>query len=177
MATPVTDLIPMMQREVNAPGAEQFLDASPGDLIGYIEDGFWDARLAGLLRTFTVVNGSELDPPIAGSGRFITDMKTKTADLGRDWWMLIVVFAGFRLLRSRIMNLAVNFKAVAGPVEYEQQASATVLRALLDSLQRRVDELKALYSEELSSGGFAYFDGVLQREYSELSNALMLTVR
>jgi hypothetical protein len=69
------------------------------------------------------------------------------------------------------MQLAVNFTAEAGPVSYEQQASATVLRALLESLERRIMELKDLYSDLVPANVFIAMDGVAQSEYATL-NAL-----
>ena len=106
--------------------------------------------------------------PASPGVKYFTDRATLSKDLGQELWMLIVIFAGFRLLRLKIMNLAINFKAVAGPVSYEQQASATTLRAMLDSLSRRVQELKATYSDQYT-GAFYYMDGVLQSEYALLS--------
>jgi hypothetical protein len=66
--------------------------------------------------------------------------------------------------------LAVNFSAKAGPVEYEQQASATVLRALLDNLQGRIQELKGQYSDEFGATVFILMDGIAQSEYAALNS-------
>lgn len=167
MGTPITDLIPMLDREINVPNAPQ-ITASAGQKLGYIEDGFWDARLSGLLKEFTVADGADLDPPGTTGTKYFTDTATKAEGLDQEFWMLIVIMAGFRLLRLRIMQLAVNFNAQAGPVSYEQQASATVLRALLDNLQGRVQELKGLYSDKFNSI-FVLMDGVAQSEYAALN--------
>lgn len=174
MTTPITDLIPMFDREINVPNASQ-ITASAGQKLGYIEDGFWDARLSGLLPKFTVVDGADTDPPGTTGTKYFTDASTKSQSLDQQYWMMIVIFAGYRLLRLRIMQLAVNFTAEAGPVSYEQQASATVLRALLENLQRRVDELKALYSDEYGSTLF-YMDGVAQATYADFAQLADLTV-
>ncbi len=157
----------MLDREINIPNATQ-ITASAGQKLGYIEDGFWDVRLSGMLDNFTIVDGSETDPALTAGKNYFTDISSKSKDLDQQYWMMIIIFAGFRLLRLRIMELAVNFTAEAGPVSYEQQASATVLRALLDSLQARVNELKSVYSDQYNSV-FMLMDGVAQREYASLN--------
>jgi len=171
MATKIADLIPMFDRETNIPGDPQITTVSAGQKIGYIEDGFWDVRLAGMLGTYTVMDGADVVPPEIVGTKYFTDQATAELDLEKQYWMLINIFAGFRLLRLKIMDLAVNFKAVAGPVSYEQQASATVLRALLDNLQGRIQELKGQYSNEFSQSVFVLMDGLAQAEYATL-NAL-----
>lgn len=167
MATALADLIPMLDRELNPLGAEQFQGISAAQRLGYLADGFWDAYLSGFMRKYTLVDGAELDPP--RSGDYITDRATLTEDLPKQFHMLVVTVAGFRLLRLKILQLAVNFKAEAGPVSYEQQASATTLRAVLDSLTRRLDELKLLYSEEHAQGFFVLMDGQAQAEYAAIA--------
>lgn len=170
MPTPLTDLIPMLERELNVPNEAQIVTTA-GQKLGYIEDGFWDVRLAGMLSSYTVADGADTDPVGTTGTKYFADHSTLSEDLEQQFWMLIVIFAGFRLLRLKIMQLAVNFSAKAGPVEYEQQASATVLRALLDNLQRRINELKGQYSDDFSQSVFILMDGVAQAEYASL-NAL-----
>jgi hypothetical protein len=176
MATKISDIIPMMNRELNAPGTEQYPDLLGGDYLGYIADGFWDARLAGMLYTYTIVDGADLATPLATGDDYITDQASKVDDLPEEFQFMVVIFAGTRLLRNKILTLAVNYKATAGPVDYEQQASATTLRAILSSLERRVNELQVMYSDEFTPGVFAYMDGVLQRAESEMQGYLALTV-
>jgi hypothetical protein len=176
MATKISDIIPMMTRELNAPGTEQYPDLLGGDYLGYIADGFWDTRLAGMLYTYTIVDGADLATPQTTGTSYITDQSTKTDDLPEQFQYMIVIFAGARLLRNKILTLAVNYKATAGPVDYEQQASATTLRAILASLERRVKELKVMYSDEFSPGAIAYMDGVLQRAESDMQGYLSLAV-
>ncbi len=176
MATPLPDMIPMLQRELNAPGTEQYPDFGGGDYLGYIADGFWDVRLATMLTDYTILDGLDLGTPVATGTDYITDQATKENDLPVQFQMMVVIFAGARLLRNKILTLAVNYKASAASVEYEQQASATTLRAILASLQRRMDELKTVYSDDFSPGQMTYIDGPLQRAQSDLNQYLALTV-
>jgi hypothetical protein len=176
MATNLTEMIPSLNRELNAPGTEQYPELGAGDYLGYLADGFWDARLYTMLTQYTLVDGADLGTPQPDTGNWITDQSTKEDDLPQEFQMLVVILAGTRLLRNKILTLAVNYKATAGPVEYEQQASATTLRAILASLQRRLDELKVMYTDEFSPGAFVYMDGALQRASAELNGYLAMTV-
>ncbi len=176
MPTPLTDMIPMLTRELNAPGTEQYPDFGGGDYLGYIADGFWDVRLATMLTDYTILDGADLTTPLLSGTDYITDQSTKAADLPTQFQLMVVIFAGARLLRNKILTLAVNYKATAASVDYEQQASATTLRAILASLQRRMDELKIVYSDDFSPGQMTYIDGPLQRAQSDLNQYLALTV-
>jgi hypothetical protein len=166
----------MLTRELNPPGAEQFPDLLAGDYLGYLADGFWDARLYTMLTDYTLVDGSLTVPPETTGVDYITDQASKSEELPTEFQMLVVILAGARLIRNRILTLAVNFQATAGPVEYEQQASATTLRAILATLQKRLDELKRMYTDEFSPGAMVYFDGVLQRVQSDMNDYLAMTV-
>lgn len=170
MSTLIADLIPMFNREIDIPGSGQIVTSAAAKL-GYLEDGFWDIRLGGMLGGYTVALGEDLTPPGTTGSKYFTDQASLSEDLDQKFWMMITIFAGFRLLRLKIMQLAVNFTAEAGPVSYEQQASATVLRALLDSLERRIAELKVSYSDLIPSNVFVVMDGLAQSEYATL-NAL-----
>lgn len=175
MATSIKSMIPQLDREINAPGVELYPTATAGSKMGYISDGFWDARLAGTLATYTVIDGDSLVTPDPSSD-YITDIGTKLLDLPEEFQMMVTLFAGTRMIRMKILNLAVNFTAKAGPVEYEQQASATTMRAVLASLERRLIELKVMYSESFTPGAFAYMDGTLQRASAEVDGLLQLQI-
>lgn len=172
MATLVSDLRAQLRREINVPGFGQLPDITNPELDGYIMDGFWEARLLGLLDSYTQTDGTEFATPLGAVIKHTVD----DGDLETQYQMLVVIIAGLKLLRLKIFSLAVNLRAHAGPVEYEAQASATVLRALLESLERRVNQLKALYSDLIGAGAFYYFDAELQRESSYLNNVASLQV-
>ncbi len=179
MATIITDLRASFKREINPPGEEQFPDISNVELDGYILDGFWESFLLDMLQGFEVIAGDDLDTPDVGQTYFITagdTDDTALTDLPVQFQMLIIILAGFRLIRMKGITLATNFSTKAGPVEFEQQISATVLRHILASLERRLQELKELYSGELGGGTFVYMDGVLQREAALIQNLPQLTV-
>lgn len=173
MATNISAMISQLQREVNPPGYELFPDALPGDFLGYVTDGFWEGRLMGVFTGWTVKDGSELATPV--SGTFITnDNEDNFPD---EHQMFTTIIAGFRLVQRRAVTLAQNFKAEAGPVAYEQQVSATVLREILQSLERRLNLYKELYSDLIASEVFFYMDGVAQSSYALVTGLAYDTVR
>ena len=172
MATTVASMVPQLDREINAPGAELFSTASGAQKVGYIKDGFWEARLLGMLESYTQTDGTEFATPPGDVIKAIAD----DGDLPEYLQQLVVIVAALKMVRMKILNLAINFRAQAGPVEYEQQASATTLRSVLATLEMRVNELKELYSEELGQGPFVYFDSVLQRESSGIDELIVQVV-
>lgn len=175
MATSLKSMIPSLDRSINAPGAELYPTASAGSKMGYLADGFWDARLAGTLVTWTIIDGDDLATPDSSTD-FITDISTMEEDLPEEFQMMVVIFAGARMISIKILNLAINFTAKAGPVSYEQQASATTLRAVLATLEKRLAELKIMYSDSFTPGQFTYMDGALQRAASEVQGYQLLQI-
>lgn len=172
MATPVSDLRDQLGREINVPGFGQLSDITVTELDSYIMDGFWECRLLGMLDTYTITDGTEFATPIGDNIQAVSG----AGDMPEQYQMLVVILAGVRMVRLKVLNLAINFKAVAGPVSFEQQASATTLRAVLASLENRLGQLKAVYSDTLSPGAMYYFDGTLQRAYAETQGLIELQV-
>lgn len=173
MATPIQDLRAQLLREINVPGAEQLPDITNSQVDGYIADGFWETRLYGMLAEYTLTDGTEFATPVTGG---VIKLTADDGDLPPEYQMLVVIVGALKLLRMKVLNLAVNFKAVGGPVSFEQQASATTLRAVLATLQDRLNVMQSLYSESLGAGAMFYFDSVLQRDASLLGGALESTV-
>lgn len=163
MATTVATLRDMLRREINIPGFEQLPDITGLQLDSYILDAFWESRLLGMLGSYSVNE----DGDIAGPG---------DSDLPQWYQQLVTIVAGLRIIRMKMLNLAINFSAKAGPVEYEQQASATTLRAVFGSLEDRLKMVLSLHSDELGASAIVYFDGALQRESSLLHGYLDVQV-
>lgn len=172
MATPVSDVVPILKREVNVPGAELFPDALTGDYLGYVEDGFWEGRLSGVFKGWTIIDGAELTAP--ATGRFITnDNEDDFSDMDQ---MFLAIIGGFRMIQRKAFDLGQNLRAHAGPVEYEKQVSATVLRELIQSLERRLDQYRTLYSDKVPASAFYYMDGLAQSSYAVFNSLGLETV-
>jgi hypothetical protein len=172
MATTVATIRAQLRREINVPGVETLPDITNSELDGYIKDGFWEARLLGMLSDYTQTDGTEFATPPGEVIKATAD----DGDLPGELQILVAIMGAMKMIRMKILNLAINFRAQAGPVEYEQQASATTLRAILAVLEARIQEIKEIYSEEIGGGVFVYFDSVLQREASAAYGNLELQV-
>lgn len=142
MAVDLSDdqYVASLQREVTPMGSTPPADVSDGgnvNYVGYLTDAFWEARLDGFFPGY-----------VCDEDGLITPVETGTSDLDRRYVALIVLYAGIRVLRNQILNTNTGFRAKAGPVEFEQQNSATMLAAMLAQLSatktRIIDELDEL---------------------------------
>lgn len=153
MAVDLFDLVESLKREVNPPGELAFPSATDDEYAGYLADGFWEARLDGLLSGYEETDGA------------VTPIDPDSDDLGREWQQLIVIYAGFRILKNALRQMKTVFRAQAGPVEFETQQSATTLKEIMVDLRARRDWLL----ENLATTGQVsdyYIDAVVARHDS-----------
>lgn len=127
MAVDLADFVESLKREVIPLGSGLFADVNDDAWIGYLSDAFWEARLDGFMEGYT----ADEDGVIEGG----------TTDLDRRYVALVVLYAGIRVLRNRILNMNTGFRAKAGPVEFEQQNSATMLAEMLKQLRTTKDRI------------------------------------
>lgn len=156
MAVDLADLIEPLRREVNTPGSDSFPTAFEDTYLGYLQDSFWQIKLDGI----TSFVGYTED----GAG-VVTPIDPSDEDLSRTLQQLIVLYAGIRMVRNQLLNLQTLFRSKAGPVEYETQQSAQLLKAVLDELKFQ----RNLVLENLSAFGGSttyYIDSLAARESS-----------
>jgi hypothetical protein len=130
MAVDLSDYAPTLRREVTPLGSALFESITDTQLTPYLTDAFWEARLDGFLTGYTADEDGIVEPTAAGG-----------ADLTPAGVALIVLYAGIKILRNRILNMNTGFRAKAGPVEFEQQNSATMLAEMLKQLRDRKNQL------------------------------------
>lgn len=159
MAVDLGDFIETLQREVNPPGATIFTAATEDDWLGYLADAFWEARLDGFLEKWS-----------ADSDGVVTPARDGGEDLPRELVALVVVYAGIRILRNQIMNTNTNFRAKAGPVEFERQNSATMLAEMLKQLRETKNRLITLIYDNASTTPVYGFDAVTSRIFNALTH-------
>jgi hypothetical protein len=148
--TALSSLVQPLRRECSPPGADLFPDATDNDFIGYLSDGFWEARLDGFLSTYTLdLNSNTISP-----------------DLPDYYQYLVVLWAGVRICRTRLSNTQTAIRQQAGPVSQEIQYSAQMLRDVLDEIrakkQRLIDLSYHITDVKLVDGNF-------QRDYNDLT--------
>lgn len=124
MAVDLADLVDSLYRETSLQGTNIF--GSEDTAVGSLRDAFWDLKLMGFYAAYTEADG--LVSPIAASG----------SDLEREQQQLIILAAGIRAIRLQIKDTQTTFRAKAGPVEFETQFSASVLKEILVELQGKV---------------------------------------
>lgn len=160
MAIDIEDLVPSLRRMVNPPGSELFPGATTGTLAGYLSDAFWTAKLDGFF-------GGYIEEPEG----FIAPENGTGDDLPRDWQQLIVFYAGMQIVENELRAKNTMFRVQAGPVEYETQNSATLLREHLKALHdRRTYLLELLSSKYNISPG--YVDMIAAR-YNSMVDGLV----
>jgi len=125
MSVDLADSIDALKRSVNPPGEDLFPDTQDDEWLGRLQDAFWDARLDGLLNGY-IVDDDGLITPIAGS-----------VELTRDLVQIVVFYATANAIYAKLLNIKTLFSAKAGPVSFETQQSANVLRDLAQSLRDR----------------------------------------
>lgn len=129
MAVDLSDYVDSLRREITPLGSDIFSTVNATALTGYLSDAFWEARLDGFMTNY-VADEDGVVTPTSG-----------TTDLDRRYVALVVLYAGIKILRNRILNMNTSFRAKAGPVEFEQQNSATMLAEMLKQLRATKDRI------------------------------------
>jgi hypothetical protein len=180
MAVDLFELVEPLRREVNPPGSDLFPDATDDNWLGSLTDAFWEVRLFGLLGGFEENAAARGGPAAFGEGKVtpsgVTDDTyddptgfSPTQDLSRDLQQLIVLWAGYKVALTRLSTINSVFRAKAGPVEYETQQAASVLKGILDQLKARIDFV--LDNIRTGNGSaVAVFDAMVERSYSQATS-------
>lgn len=129
MPVDLSDYVDSLRREVTPPGNDIFDGVDDLVFTGYLTDAFWEARLDGFLTRWSA-DLEGIVTPVSG-----------TEEIPRELIGLVILYAGIKILRNRIMNLNTSFRSKAGPVEYEVQNSANLLTEMLKQLAARKDSL------------------------------------
>jgi hypothetical protein len=127
--TSLETLVEPLKRELAIPGvfADAFPDTTDDDLLGALADGFAEAQLWGFFSTMTLVENN---------GDFET-----SEDLSGAGGALILAFTATRTIRAWLRSLNSSERYKAGPVEYETQRAASMLKAELDYLAKNLQDL------------------------------------
>lgn len=128
--TALSDLVAPLKRELAAPGQFDtiFPESDNGTLVGTLADGFCEAQLDGWFGGITInLTTNAVSPDLSIPGRALS-----------------VFYASARIIQAQLRNQNSLQRYKAGPVEYETQQPASVLRAELDRIASRKAELKTL---------------------------------
>lgn len=153
-AVDLSELIPDLEVALTAPGQTDLYSAvSDDEWISRLKTAFWSAYNDGLITGF-ICDENGFVNPTSGSATF-----------GRDLQQIVIFYCGLNKVQNELMQIKTRFKAKAGPVEYETEQSAGVLKALLDSLLAQRDDIMTRLSS-LNGVSSIYIDAVRQRDYA-----------
>lgn len=163
MAVDLIDYVDALKREIQPPGSDLFAGVTDNDWVGYLGDAFWEARLDGFLEKWVATEH--------GAGDITIDpVNPGSAEIPRQYIALVVLYAGIRVLRNRILNTNTGFRAKAGPVEFEQQNSANLLSEMLKQLKatkdRIIESLENQAVADLPGGGVLLLDAFSARLFT-----------
>lgn len=147
----LADLTEDMKSELSVPGVDSFTAATNAQWLAQLRNAFWEAVLDGIIVGYKETDGivSPLDT-------------SSTVALPRDLQQVVIYYAGLRILRNKMVDIKTKTKSVAGPVSFEVEQSAMVLKGLFDELVRR----RKIWLERLSDMGATeahYVDAVIAR--------------
>lgn len=148
MTIELSDYVAVLRREVTPPGSELFANVSDASMTGHLTDSFWEARLDGFLDGYVADEDGAVTP-----------------DLPRELIALVVLYAGIRIIRNRLINMNTSFRAQAGPVEYEVQNSASVLSEMLRQLATTKKRLQTV-ADDYGITPTCLIDGYTVRQVS-----------
>lgn len=155
MAVDLGDLVEALQNEVSPPGTNLYPNAVDDEWIGRLKNAFWEGRLRGMLVGFRVDDTDQIVP--VGDG---------DPDLGEELQQFVVLYAAYKVTLTNFTNLKASFKAQAGPLSFEQQQSATLLKGVLDAIKESIDSiLDNLSTQGAAASVVAVFDRVIDRTY------------
>lgn len=148
----LNDLIDDMKTELAVPGESGFANATDAEWLSQLRNAFWECALDGLISGYQESDG--VVSPISGS----------TA-LPRDLQQVVIYYAGVRILRNKLVDLKTRFVTEAGPVKYEIEQSAAVLKGILDELIRRRN-VWLIRISDVGHTNARYVDMVISRDES-----------
>ena len=174
MAIDLANLVDAVRVSVNPPGSDLFPDATEDSWIGALINSFWEIRLYGLLTSWEE-NAASRDGPVDHGEGIVTPLGVDETyddptgyhptDMGREYQQLVVLWTSWRTVLNRLGSMSTTFRAKAGPVEYETQNAATVLKSVLDALKGQLDAiLGALSSTDACST--LVLDAMVERSYA-----------
>jgi hypothetical protein len=110
---------------INPPGEDLYPNMGDSEAIDRLRNGFWTAKLDTFLASYTESEG------------LISNTSTGGPEITRDLIQLVIYYTALDTIATSLRNTTTVFRAKAGPVEYETQNSAQLLRDLFQELRQR----------------------------------------
>lgn len=158
MAVDLSEFVPALRREVVPPGSDVFTAVDDETFLGYLSDGFWDARLDGF-----VTHWSTSDDGI------VTPVAPVTTDIPRELIALVIVYAGIKIIRNQLLNMKASQHYKAGPVEVTTSSSAMVMSEMMRQLAATRDRFLQLALLQTYVTNVTMIDGYSIRQVNPYS--------
>ena len=155
MAVDLSLYLDNLKREINPPGVVLDTNASDDELLGHLEDAYWECVLDGI--DYLRNNYTE-------SNFTITPLNPGTPDLPRELIQLVILYAGIRIVKNRLMNVRTQYAARAGTVSIEYQNSSNMYQMLYKELVAR----RSITLRRLSDVGIlptVVFDSLVNQDF------------
>lgn len=153
-AVDLSDLIPDLKVALTAPGQTALYDnVSDDEWVSRMKTAFWSAYNDGLIVGFSC-DTDGIVTPVSGNETF-----------GMDLQQIVIFYCGLNKVQNELMQIKTRFKAKAGPVEYETEQSANVLKAIIDSLLKQRDDIMRRLAS-MNTVSTIYIDAVRSRDYA-----------
>ncbi len=154
MSVDLGDRVPDLLAEINAPGINSYPEVTDDSVwIDKLKNGFWSAVLEGVIKGYAV-DDDGLITPTSGA-----------TDMPRDLQQIIVLYTAYKIVLYKLLEAKTQFKATAGPVSYETQQSANVLRDVLKNIRDSLNLVIARLGD-LHSVNTTVLDAIVERSYS-----------
>jgi hypothetical protein len=154
MAVDLGDLVPNLEALVSPPGNDLFADTEDDEWVTRLANGFWNARLDGLLSGYVEADGAVT--PTSGD-----------TDMSRELQQVIVFYAAYDTILLALRAINTTFRAQAGPVSYETGQSAQVLRDIATALKEKRNLLLSRLSDLGVTSDYV-IDAIIARQDSLL---------
>jgi hypothetical protein len=161
VAIDLATLVDAVRVSVNPPGSDLFPDATDDSWIGALINSFWEIRRDGPL-DFT----EGIVTPLGVDETYDDPTGYAPTDMGRDYQQLVVLWTSWRTVLNRMGSLSTTFRAKAGPVEYETQNAATVLKSVLDALKQQLDAILGQL-RNVGADTTIVLDAMVERSYAQ----------
>lgn len=157
MSVDLTNLVPNLVAEITTPGVTTYATVSDDDWLLRLQNGFWEARLDGLIAAWTESEG------------IVTPIQSSGTDMPRDLQQLVILYTAFSVLRNTLQTMRTQFRASAGAVSFEYQQSSNAITQMLKDISER----RAILLTRLSDLGMVpsyVMDSFALRNASMVSN-------
>lgn len=158
-AIDLEDLVPDLKVAISTPGGSSYEAVSTDEWVLRLRNAFWDGHMLGLFQGWEESEGLIFDP------------NNTNNTMGRGLQQAIILNAAIEAVVNEIRTTG-RLRVKAGPVEYETDAAATVLREVLQGLRAKMDDVLKNLAYGGQFRGIRYIDSYKARTDAIINHGL-----